>query len=172
MAETHSTQTSGALDSKIQTLCQELQDMILEFVQDHDIPTKPVMLDKYYKTPGALQISRKTRATFAKKYYGVAYFECTVIDVDGVQFDKWFHTMDHTHFALMKHIEVTYRHIKPWDLNAALEHYYAVNMHEIWQVKLENAAKGKLENLDLVIGHATSGKEDKRRFRNGVFLKD
>lgn len=71
------------LDSRIQDLPQELQEMIMWFTDGFDVPTvvsitkavhKPCDDYKYqiepsYKPPIALQLNRKLRYQFAEKYY-------------------------------------------------------------------------------------------------------
>lgn len=71
-------QASDALDLKIQSLPQELQDAVLESLQDVQLLAS-VLVDASYKPPVALQLNSKMRAEFAKKYYGSTVFEYRVV---------------------------------------------------------------------------------------------
>lgn len=66
--------SSGLLDGNIQALPQELQDLILEFLEEIQTPDR-IILTTHYKPPSALQLNRKRRAEFAKKYYSTTVFE-------------------------------------------------------------------------------------------------
>lgn len=67
---TKSTVTTEELLEGLQTLPQELYDMIFDLTLAYDFNAGPRILERKYKPPVQLQINRKIRAEFAEKYYG------------------------------------------------------------------------------------------------------
>lgn len=172
MTDTGDSQAGEALDSQIQSLCQELQDMIFKFVQDSQLASQ-ILITSNYKPPTALRISRDTRARFAKAYYGRGYLEF-VFDTSSVfsPFLHWLDNVDYMHFEMMRDLEITV-HGVPWDsqLPTDLEQEWARKIHRLWIDAFERNAERKLEDLSLVVAHANRDGADKRRFKNGVPLE-
>lgn len=64
-----------SLDSKIQSLAQELQDMIFYFYEGSQLQESVDIAPESYKPPVALQLDRKSRSRFAAAYYHLAVFK-------------------------------------------------------------------------------------------------
>ncbi|CZT19596.1 uncharacterized protein RCC_05447 [Ramularia collo-cygni] len=102
------------LSAHIKGLPQELQDDIFELTLEHLLPGT-VIIKNSYKPPMLLQMSRKTRAKFAEKYYSRTTFhvqdpnwDARVFSHQGVtDVTKWIAKMPQTHVDLMKHVKIS-----------------------------------------------------------------
>lgn len=110
------------LDYKIQGLAQELQDMILNYHQDMQLPGT-VLISESYKPPVALQLNQKLRAEFAAKYYVETIFESaaaynndenSMLDYAGVSksvpksfFHKWLFSLRKSHLSIVGTVKFT-----------------------------------------------------------------
>lgn len=113
-------ETTNELDSRIQSLAQELQDTILSFTDGFHIPAT-VAIAESYRPPVALQLNRKLRAKFAKEYYGGATFVAIVNSKEELHhffrggnhmrggnhdYHKWLRSLGAASLESMRNIEV------------------------------------------------------------------
>ncbi|CZT20262.1 uncharacterized protein RCC_06120 [Ramularia collo-cygni] len=176
MANCSGKQASDELDNRIQSLCQEIQDMILETFLEAQIPCA-VVLTNGYKSPVGLQLNRKIRGKFAKKYYGRTTFE-----IFGIVNKYDFHPaglkigrIDRKHLPLMRHLEATYIHQEKWyqNLLPGYEQFIVTLIQLELCEALEDYAGENLKHLDVVVGHMSVASDDRRMFDSkGVFLKE
>lgn len=75
------------LDTAVQRLPQELQDMILECLLEYD-SLKEIRLDRTFQTPLALRLHRKSRKMHAETYFGSSLFVVPATDTGTVL--HWF----------------------------------------------------------------------------------
>lgn len=108
MAET---QAITALETRIQNLCQELQDMILEELLAAQIP-QIIVVEPDYNPPAALQLNRKTRAKFSKVYYDrLIYIDYAHWNLRGrrrrITPYRFISTLGKSHLALVRCMQIT-----------------------------------------------------------------
>lgn len=101
-----------SLVNNIQSLCQELQDMILSFMCP--VPAT-VHITKDFKPPIALQQNRKLRAKFAQDYYGTSVFKSEVRHLlflsparksESLLLTDYFRSLSKTHKDMMESLQV------------------------------------------------------------------
>lgn len=107
------------LDANIQSLCQELQDIIFAFA--YQIPPHVLLTDNY-NPPTALQLNHELRERYALEYYGNTIFECKCEDGSELQqfiwnqgqhcFRAWARSLSDTHRLMIANVHIT----RPSDL--------------------------------------------------------
>ncbi|KAF7187473.1 hypothetical protein HII31_11213 [Pseudocercospora fuligena] len=90
---------SLTLEDRVQSLPQELQDMIFNFVVEvpsHDT----IVVDESYRAPAALWLNKPLRTTTAQKYFTTNAFAFK--NMSSKFFDEWVDSLDPDHCALLK----------------------------------------------------------------------
>ncbi|KXS95453.1 hypothetical protein AC578_4727 [Pseudocercospora eumusae] len=96
--------SAPTLEERIQTLAQELQDMIFDFTVSFDPGV--ITIDDKWKAPWQLQINRATRAKISKTYYGRFSFRISSRCDSVVMFGRWLDMLGKSERALITNLRV------------------------------------------------------------------
>ncbi|KAI5362629.1 hypothetical protein Slin14017_G063100 [Septoria linicola] len=66
---------NSIVESRIQSLAQELQDLILDFTLLATMKNEEVLVSQDYRPPWQISVDSRTRKVVAPVYYGIAIFE-------------------------------------------------------------------------------------------------
>ncbi|KXS99326.1 hypothetical protein AC578_6729 [Pseudocercospora eumusae] len=104
-------QQFNEVQRRVRALCQELQDMILDFTLGSFEPGETVIINEDYQPPKALAINRATRKKLAARYYSNTEF---IINFSGGRNFKawttytWACSLAREHLSLIK--ELKFKH--------------------------------------------------------------
>lgn len=140
--------------SRIQLLCQELQDMILSSLCE---PPARITMTEDYAPPFFLQLNRKLRATYAQQYYSNTSFEWMFETYpkmhdflwDGKRnrmhyFTRWARNLRKEHRDMVSNVLISRAYHLPLDPSVYTD--YAVRSLE------GSVFAGGLENADVIVG--------------------
>ncbi|CZT20263.1 uncharacterized protein RCC_06121 [Ramularia collo-cygni] len=172
MATTTSAQASEVLDSHIQSLCQELQDMIFECVLDAQIPDT-ARITCALKPPTALQLNREIREKFARRYYGHTTFELKLGRGYRRQHLSWLNERSAQHQRMILNLQIA--HDGEWhpclNFDFAQHKILARAIHEHWSSRLGPLAGWNMDQVQLVVVISTLGGQ-MVRFPAGTLIEE
>ncbi|USW57068.1 hypothetical protein Slin15195_G103870 [Septoria linicola] len=101
-------EAARSLEDRIQSLPQELQDLILEAAFMSFSSDTIVHVTRDYTLPAALQINKATRAKVAAAYYSSQKFDCSTLSLfeDFSSWLRWLASLDASHLPHLSHVRV------------------------------------------------------------------